>query len=151
MRLDHLLYREYLRVALLSMVFTLIIRWMISSLKIWKRNEAFNSLFRSWWDDRNVKANWGLWLHSLIIEVLKNRHIRETARYRLLVNSGGKRLQGYRIKWLSVCGGCLGDHRRWRTWQPAKSCGELANKLWSADVRMGEPTSFEVSLAEYIG
>ena len=37
--------------------------------------------------------------------------------------------QRYRIKRISACGGCLGDHRRRRTWQPAKSCGELANEL----------------------
>ena len=36
--------------------------------------------------------------------------------------------QCYGVKRLSACGGCLGDHRRRRTWQPAKSCGELANE-----------------------
>ena len=40
----------------------------------------------------------------------------------------GKRRQGYRIKRPSAGGGCLGDHRRRKTRQPAKSCGELANK-----------------------
>lgn len=48
------------------------------------------------------------------IEVLKNRHNQrnQRIRYRLLVTLQDKRLQGYRIKRLSVCGGCLGDHRR---------------------------------------
>jgi hypothetical protein len=39
------------------------------------------------------------------------------------------RAQGYRVKRISACGGCLGDYRRRRTWQPAKSPGELANEL----------------------
>ena len=39
------------------------------------------------------------------------------------------RVQGYRIKHQSACGGCLGDYRRRRAWQPAKSPGELANEL----------------------
>ena len=37
------------------------------------------------------------------------------------------RRQGYRVKRISACGGCLGDDRRRRTRQPAISCGEPAN------------------------
>jgi len=38
------------------------------------------------------------------------------------------RARGYRVKRLSARGGCLGDDRRRRTWQPAKSSGELVNE-----------------------
>jgi hypothetical protein len=43
-------------------------------------------------------------------------------------DAGRVSVQCYGVKRLSACGGCLGDHRRRRTWQPAKSCGELASE-----------------------
>ena len=49
---------------------------------------------------------------------------------------------GYMVKRLSAHGGCLGGRRRWRTWQSAISFGELTNKLWSGDFRMGKPDHF---------
>jgi len=36
---------------------------------------------------------------------------------------------GYMVKRISAHGGCLGGQRRWRTWQPAKSAGELATSI----------------------
>jgi len=38
-----------------------------------------------------------------------------------------------------VIGGCLGARSRRRTWQAAKSPGELSSKLRPGDVRMGKP------------
>ena len=109
-----------------------------------ERNEAFNWMRRllmrgSEMQQLRVVIAF-IWFH----EVLKNRHKSEKQRNTLqfACSFEGKRLQSYRIKWLSVCGGCLGDYRRWRTWQPAKSCGELANKLWSTGLRMRKLTCF---------
>jgi hypothetical protein len=65
--------------------------------------------------------------------VCDGKHLREKT-CRCEASSGkpetveSERVQGYRIKRISACGGCLGDDRRRRTWQPAKSSGELANK-----------------------
>ena len=39
------------------------------------------------------------------------------------------RIQGYRVKRTSACGGCLGGNRRRRTRKPAKNLGELAMEL----------------------
>ena len=57
------------------------------------------------------------------------RFKRTATRYRLLEARAGKRRQGYRIKRPSACGGCLGDHRRRRTRQSAKSPGELTTSF----------------------
>ena len=46
---------------------------------------------------------------------------------------------GCMAKRTSAHGGCLGGKRRRRAHEPAKSCGEPANRLRSADARMGEP------------
>ena len=42
---------------------------------------------------------------------------------------------GYMVKKLSAQGECLGSKRRRKTWQPAKSLGELATNF---DPRMSE-------------
>ena len=42
---------------------------------------------------------------------------------------------GYMVKKLSAHGGCLGSKRRRKTWQPAKSPGELATSI---DPRISE-------------
>lgn len=56
------------------------------------------------------------------------------------------------VKKRSANGGCLGSKRRRRTWNPAKSLGELET---SGDPKMsewGNPTyESRLSLSEYIG
>ena len=47
---------------------------------------------------------------------------------------------GYMIKRISVYGGCLGGQRRRRTWQPAKSAGELATSIDPAMSEWGNPS-----------
>jgi hypothetical protein len=57
------------------------------------------------------------------------------------------------VKKRSANGGCLGSKRRRRTWNPAKSVGELEIGVITNDVRMGEPGHKRLwsSIAEYIG
>ena len=56
-------------------------------------------------------------------------------------------------KLISAHGGCLGIKNRWRTYEAAKSLGELPTELWSEDVRMGKPgwSHVQSPLSEYIG
>ena len=57
------------------------------------------------------------------------------------------------VKKRSANGGCLGSKRRRRTWNPAKSFGELETSAIARDVRMGEPGYMRMwsSITEYIG
>ena len=50
-----------------------------------------------------------------------------------------KATSGYMVKRISVYGGCLGGQRRRRTWQPAKSAGELATSIDPAMSEWGNP------------
>ena len=56
------------------------------------------------------------------------------------------------IKRISVYGGCLGGQRRRRTWQPAKSAGELATSIDPSMSEWGNPIrEILSSRTEYIG
>ena len=46
---------------------------------------------------------------------------------------------GYMVKKLSAQGGCLGSKRRRKTWQPAKSPGELATSIEPRISEWGNP------------
>jgi tellurite resistance protein len=54
------------------------------------------------------------------------------------------------IKRISAYDGCLGSQRRRRTWQPAKSSGELATNADPEMSEWGNPPVM-VSMLEYIG
>ena len=59
---------------------------------------------------------------------------------------------GYMVKKLSAHGECLGSKRRRKTWQPAKSPGELATSFDPRISEWGNPIREIVSsLTEYIG
>ena len=53
------------------------------------------------------------------------------------------------VKRISAHGGCLGSQRRRKTWQPAKSVGELATSIDPAMSEWGNPPA-RVSCSEYI-
>ena len=56
------------------------------------------------------------------------------------------------VKKLSAQGGCLGSKRRRKTWQPAKSPGELATSIDPRMSEWGDPIREIVSsMTEYIG
>jgi len=56
------------------------------------------------------------------------------------------------VKKLSAHGGCLGSKRRRKTWQPAKSPGELATSDDPRISEWGNPTEvILLSSTEYIG
>jgi hypothetical protein len=56
------------------------------------------------------------------------------------------------VKKLSAQGGCLGSKRRRKTWQPAKSPGELATSFDPRISEWGDPTGvILLSGTEYIG
>ena len=59
----------------------------------------------------------------------------------------------YVEKLSSANGGCLGSRSRRRSYEAAKSLGELPTELRSEDYRMGEPNGSQVPLflSEYIG
>ena len=46
-----------------------------------------------------------------------------------MVEKAGETIWGYMVKKESAQGGCLGSKRRRKTWQPAKSTGELATSV----------------------
>jgi hypothetical protein len=50
-----------------------------------------------------------------------------------------KTIWGYMVKKLSAHGGCLGSKRRRKTWQPAKSLGELATSFDPGVSEWGNP------------
>jgi hypothetical protein len=59
---------------------------------------------------------------------------------------------GYMVKKLSAHGGCLGSKRRRKTWQPAKSPGELATSIDPRISEWGNPVVEILSpWTEYIG
>ena len=59
---------------------------------------------------------------------------------------------GYMVKKLSAYGECLGSQRRRKTWQPAKSPGELATSIDPRISEWGNPVREIVSsVTEYIG
>jgi hypothetical protein len=59
---------------------------------------------------------------------------------------------GYMVKKLSAHGGCLGSKRRRKTWQPAKSPGELATSFDPRISEWGNPArEILSSWTEYIG
>jgi hypothetical protein len=59
---------------------------------------------------------------------------------------------GYMVKKLSAHGGCLGSKRRRKTWQPAKSPGELATSIDPRISEWGNPVRvILLSCTEYIG
>ena len=63
-----------------------------------------------------------------------------------------KTIWGYMVKKLSAHGGCLGSKRRRKTWQPAKSPGELATSFDPRISEWGNPAREIVSsMTEYIG
>jgi len=53
---------------------------------------------------------------------------------------------------IRVYGGWLDKIWRWRTWQPAKSFGEVASNLWPGNIPMGKPNQGNAWLfcSEYI-
>ena len=57
------------------------------------------------------------------------------------------------VKERSANGGCLGSRRRRRTWNSAKSFGELKTSVIAKDVRMGKPGDARALsyMTEYIG
>ena len=56
------------------------------------------------------------------------------------------------VKKLSAHGGCLGSKRRRKTWQPAKSPGELATSIDPRISEWGNPAGVILSSwSEYIG
>lgn len=56
------------------------------------------------------------------------------------------------VKKRSANGGCLGSKRRRRTWNPAKSFGELETSVNPKMSEWGNPTYVSrLSVAEYIG
>ena len=56
------------------------------------------------------------------------------------------------VKKRSANGGCLGSKRRRRTWNPAKSDGELETSVEPSMSEWGNPAAaMRSSLAEYIG
>ena len=56
------------------------------------------------------------------------------------------------VKEISAHGGCLGSKRRRKTWQPAKSVGELATSIDPMVSEWGNPLVERlVSCTEYIG
>lgn len=56
------------------------------------------------------------------------------------------------VKKESAHGGCLGSKRRRKTWQPAKSPGELATSIDPRISEWGNPLDADpVSQTEYIG
>lgn len=56
------------------------------------------------------------------------------------------------VKKLSAHGGCLGSKRRRKTWQPAKSSGELATNIDPEVSEWGDPIEAILSSwTEYIG
>jgi hypothetical protein len=56
------------------------------------------------------------------------------------------------VKKESAQGGCLGSKRRRKTWQPAKSFGELATSIDPRMSEWGNPIGEGLSfLTEYIG
>ena len=58
----------------------------------------------------------------------------------------------YRVKVISANGGCLGSKRRRKTWQPAKSPGELATSIDPRISEWGNPVGeILLSQTEYIG
>jgi hypothetical protein len=60
--------------------------------------------------------------------------------------------RGYMVKELSAQGECLGSKRRRKTWQPAKSPGELATSLDPGVSEWGNPAGEILSSrTEYIG
>ena len=59
---------------------------------------------------------------------------------------------GYMVKKLSAHGECLGSKRRRKTWQPAKSPGELATSFDPRISEWGNPIrEILSSMTEYIG
>ena len=59
---------------------------------------------------------------------------------------------GYMVKKLSAHGECLGSKRRRKTWQPAKSPGELATSIEPRISEWGNPIGeILLSWSEYIG
>ncbi len=59
---------------------------------------------------------------------------------------------GYMVKKLSAHGECLGSKRRRKTWQPAKSPGELATSFDPRMSEWGNPiVEILSSWTEYIG
>ena len=59
---------------------------------------------------------------------------------------------GYMVKKLSAQGECLGSKRRRKTWQPAKSSGELATSIDPEVSEWGNPMEeIPSSWTEYIG
>ena len=52
---------------------------------------------------------------------------------------GEETIWGYMVKKLSAQGGCLGSKRRRKTWQPAKSLGELATSFDPGMSEWGNP------------
>ena len=66
--------------------------------------------------------------------------------------SEGETIWGYMVKKLSAQGECLGSKRRRKTWQPAKSHGELATSCDPWVSEWGNP-AVEIlsSCTEYIG
>ena len=59
---------------------------------------------------------------------------------------------GYMVKKLSAQGECLGSKRRRKTWQPAKSSGELATSTDPEMSEWGNPAGEILSSrTEYIG
>ena len=59
---------------------------------------------------------------------------------------------GYMVKKLSAQGECLGSKRRRKTWQPAKSPGELATSIDPRISEWGNPIrEIVLSMTEYIG
>ena len=56
------------------------------------------------------------------------------------------------VKKVSAQGGCLGSKRRRKTWQPAKSFGELATNIYPKISEWGNPVrEILSSCTEYIG
>ena len=56
------------------------------------------------------------------------------------------------VKKRSANGGCLGSKRRRRTWNPAKSFGELETSVDPKMSEWGNPASeMRLSMTEYIG
>ena len=63
-----------------------------------------------------------------------------------------KTIWGYMVKKLSAQGECLGSKRRRKTWQPAKSPGELATSFDPRISEWGNPAGVILSSwSEYIG
>ena len=65
---------------------------------------------------------------------------------------GHETTSGYMVKEISAYGGCLGSKRRRKTWQPAKSPGELATSIDPRISEWGNPVGEILSCCtEYIG